>query len=107
MNYTALELVVAEIFADVLDVAAVEASDDFFELGGDSLQETRIIARLDDRFSLALPQDVLFEHSTVAALAREVMAAIEASPARAQAVDLLTQLNNVTATDLATVLAEI
>ncbi len=106
MNYTALELVVAEIFVDVLDVAAVEVSDDFFELGGDSLQETRIIARLNDRFSIDLPQDAIFEHSTVVALARAVMAAIESSPARVQAVDLLTQLNNVTAAELASVLAE-
>ncbi|SEG80939.1 amino acid adenylation domain-containing protein [Actinacidiphila yanglinensis] len=55
---------VAAVFAEVLDLEAVGADDDFFALGGHSLLATRVAARLG-----AIPVRTLFTHPTVSALA--------------------------------------
>src|SRR5690606_32749206 len=66
---TPVEEVVAEVFAEVLNLARVGADDDFFELGGNSLIATRVAARLGAALETAVPVRMLFEASTVAALA--------------------------------------
>lgn len=67
----ALEQVVADTFATVLDVTHVGAHDDFFaSLGGHSLLATQAIARLREIFGDDLPLRLIFEHPSPAALAR-------------------------------------
>jgi amino acid adenylation domain-containing protein/non-ribosomal peptide synthase protein (TIGR01720 family) len=56
------------LFADILGLAGVEATDDFFDLGGDSIMSIRLVSRAR-RAGLALgPRDV-FVHKTVRRLA--------------------------------------
>jgi uncharacterized coiled-coil protein SlyX len=43
--------------------------DNFFEIGGNSLQATQVMSRLRESFSLELPLRRLFEQPTVADLA--------------------------------------
>ncbi|MGC5033771.1 non-ribosomal peptide synthetase [Micromonospora sp. DT229] len=50
----ALEEVLAGVWADVLDVASVGVSDDFYALGGHSLLSTQIVARLNDLLRVEL-----------------------------------------------------
>ncbi|MGQ4598181.1 amino acid adenylation domain-containing protein [Nocardia sp. R6R-6] len=65
-----LEELVAGAFTALLRPAApVGADDDFFELGGNSLIATRLIARLGAALDARIPVRLLFEASTVAALA--------------------------------------
>ncbi|WP_330228571.1 amino acid adenylation domain-containing protein [Nocardia sp. NBC_00508] len=65
-----LEELVAGAFTDLLHAATpVGADDDFFELGGNSLIATRLIARLGAALDSRIPVRLLFEASTVAALA--------------------------------------
>ncbi len=82
---TALEEVVAGIWADVLSlpVEAVGAQDGFFDLGGHSLVATRVTARLREAFGVELPLRTLFERPTLAATAEALAALLEtpASPA--------------------------
>jgi oxalate---CoA ligase len=78
---TEVEAVLAEIWARVLDVARVGIHDDFFHLGGDSLQAARVIARTHEIFGTPLPPASLFEAPTVARLARLVDGARETAPA--------------------------
>jgi amino acid adenylation domain-containing protein len=78
---TAAEELVAGVWAEVLGVAAVGAHDDFFDLGGQSLQAVRIAGRLADDLALEVPVRWVFETGTVAALAAAVEAAIEAEVA--------------------------
>ncbi|WP_374211152.1 amino acid adenylation domain-containing protein [Nocardia sp. CDC159] len=69
---TPVEEIVAEVFADVLEVARVGADDDFFALGGNSLIATRVVARLGALLEARIPVRALFETSTVAGLAAAV-----------------------------------
>ncbi|WP_415976037.1 amino acid adenylation domain-containing protein [Rhodococcus sp. 077-4] len=78
---TDTERTVAGVFADVLGVAQVGREHSFFELGGDSLSATRVLARLGS--GIALP--VLFATPTV----RAVAAALDSAPAHNTTLELL------------------
>ncbi|MEV6393082.1 amino acid adenylation domain-containing protein [Nocardia xishanensis] len=76
---TPVEQVVAGVFGDVLGVGAAGGrtgqlglDDDFFALGGNSLLATQVSARLGAALDTAVPVRLLFEASTVAALAARV-----------------------------------
>ena len=66
------EVVVAELFGELLGVERVGAQDDFFELGGHSLLATRLVSRLHRLFEIEVPVRQLFETPTVAGLAAAV-----------------------------------
>ena len=63
---------IAAIFGQVLKLEKVGIYDNFFEMGGNSLQATQVISRLRESFSLELPLRRLFEQPTVADLALAV-----------------------------------
>ncbi|MEV4130385.1 amino acid adenylation domain-containing protein [Nocardia sp. NPDC049707] len=64
------EELVASVFTELLAPATpVGADDDFFELGGNSLIATRLVARLGAASDTRVPVRLLFEASTVSALA--------------------------------------
>lgn len=65
-----IERAVAEIWQDVLGLAQIGVDDDFFALGGHSLQAARIVTRLRDRFEREVPMRDMFGEPTIAALAR-------------------------------------
>jgi acyl carrier protein len=71
-----LETAVAEVFAAVLGVERVGLHDDFFALGGSSLQLTQLAARLDQRFAADLELDLagVYGEPTVAGVAKAVEA---------------------------------
>nr|WP_157762222.1 non-ribosomal peptide synthetase [Nocardia yamanashiensis] len=69
---TPIEEIVANVFAEVLGTERVGADDDFFALGGNSLVATQVAARLGAALDARVPVRLLFEASTVAALAIKV-----------------------------------
>ncbi|MEC3956839.1 amino acid adenylation domain-containing protein [Nocardia sp. CDC153] len=69
---TDTERTVAAAFSELLGVGPVGAIDDFFELGGNSLLATRLAGRLGVGRAARVPVRLIFEHSTVAALAAAV-----------------------------------
>ncbi|MGK8501584.1 non-ribosomal peptide synthase/polyketide synthase [Nocardia asiatica] len=69
---TPIEEIVAELFADLLGVPRVGVDDDFFELGGNSLVATQVVARLSAALNTEVGVRVLFEAPTVAALAARI-----------------------------------
>ncbi|HEX8149510.1 MAG TPA: amino acid adenylation domain-containing protein [Pyrinomonadaceae bacterium] len=75
----AVEEVLADIWAQVLEAERVGAHDNFFDLGGHSLLGTQVTSRIFDAFSVELPLRRLFEAPTPAGLAE---ALLEASPDR-------------------------
>ena len=65
----ALEAKLAEIWAEVLGLPHVRRHDDFFEIGGDSLQALNLFARIEQVFGSDLPPSTLLEAPTVERLA--------------------------------------
>jgi phthiocerol/phenolphthiocerol synthesis type-I polyketide synthase E len=60
---------IRDIFAEVLGRDDLANDDDFFELGGDSLQAIQVVSRLRLRFALPVTPSLLFEHTTATQLA--------------------------------------
>ncbi|MGV5049107.1 non-ribosomal peptide synthase/polyketide synthase [Rhodococcus pyridinivorans] len=69
---TPVQEIVAGVFAEVLGVERVGVDDDFFALGGNSLIATQVVARVGAALDASVPVRVLFEASTVGALAARV-----------------------------------
>ena len=68
---TATEKVLADIFAHVLRVEQVGVHDNFFDLGGASIQTLEVVTRAEEA-GLDLTPDLLFEHQTIAELAAAI-----------------------------------
>ena len=69
---TGAERVLAGIWADLLGFKAVGVTDNFFDLGGNSLLGVRLFAAIRKKFSVSLPLATLFEAQTIADLAKLV-----------------------------------
>ncbi|EJM80943.1 non-ribosomal peptide synthetase [Pseudomonas sp. GM60] len=63
-----LELTLAQIWCEVLNVAQVGLNDNFFELGGDSILSIQVVSRARQQGIHFSPRD-LFQHQTVQTLA--------------------------------------
>ncbi|MFD6860663.1 amino acid adenylation domain-containing protein, partial [Rhodococcus sp. NPDC060090] len=72
---TPVEEIVARVFGDVLGVDLVGRDDDFFELGGNSLVATQVVARLGAALGTRVAVRALFEHPDVESLAVHVESA--------------------------------
>jgi amino acid adenylation domain-containing protein len=70
---TAVEKVLAGIFADVLGRQNIGATDNFFDLGGHSLLATQLASRIIEAFQIELPVRKVFEEPTVTGLARSIL----------------------------------
>jgi oxalate---CoA ligase len=67
-----LEVKIASLFAQILNLDKIGIHDNFFSLGGDSLTGTQIISRICEIFAINIPLVTLFHHQTVAELATVV-----------------------------------
>ncbi len=63
------EILVAAVFADLLGLSEVGATDNFFVRGGNSLIATQLVARLSEATGQAIPLRTVFDASTVRDLA--------------------------------------
>ncbi|MDI1456916.1 condensation domain-containing protein, partial [Streptomyces sp. ATE26] len=66
---TAEERALAAIWADVLGTDEIGVTDDFFDLGGESILAARVLARVRDELGVRLTVRDVFTARTVAALA--------------------------------------
>lgn len=82
---TATETKLAALWASLLKMDRVGIDDSFFDLGGNSLLANQMIARLRSDLRVDVPVVKVFEHPTVAALARFIARFIEGGTASASA----------------------
>jgi non-ribosomal peptide synthetase component F len=68
-----VEWVVCQLWAELLGRTTVGVTENFFDLGGQSLVATQIVSRVRDAFHLELPISLLFEHPTVETFVRAVV----------------------------------
>ncbi|MFJ4246540.1 non-ribosomal peptide synthase/polyketide synthase [Streptomyces iakyrus] len=80
---TATEVLLADIWAQLLGLERVGVTDNFFELGGHSLLATQIVSRVRDVFGTDIPVAAMFDHPTVAGLAGVLAAATPGATAPA------------------------
>lgn len=69
---TPLETLLANIWAESLQVKRIGIHDDFFERGGHSLQATQVITKISVALEREVPVKYLFLYPTVAALAEQL-----------------------------------
>ena len=69
---TPTEQTVADIWSEVLNQDKIGIHDNFFDLGGHSLQATRVLTRLSQTAQIDVPLRMFFEHPTVEELAMEI-----------------------------------
>ena len=69
---TPTEEMLAAIWSEVLRVTPIGVHQDFFVLGGHSLLATQVISRIQKQSKRDVPLRMLFEHSTIAELARAI-----------------------------------
>lgn len=77
-----LEALILRVWAEVLGRGGLSVQDDFFDLGGQSLQTLQVANRLGAALGREIPVASLFRHPTAAELAR-ALAGPEESPAAA------------------------
>ncbi|WP_232852257.1 non-ribosomal peptide synthetase [Nocardia acididurans] len=70
---TPVETAVAQVFADVLGTDRVSIDRSFFELGGNSLSATRVVARVNSALGATVALRDLFDAPTVAQLSARVV----------------------------------
>jgi acyl carrier protein len=69
----AVEEVLAEIWAELLDLDQIGRHESFFELGGHSLLATQVVSRVLDVLSVELQVRQIFQTQTIAELARAIL----------------------------------
>ena len=67
--YGPIETQVAELWERLLGIEGIGAQDSFFELGGNSLSLTQLLAQIRKCFQLELSLAALFERPTIADIA--------------------------------------
>lgn len=75
---TATEAILVKMFAEVLALPLVSVEDNFFDLGGNSLQALRLLSRIGMQFGLKLKVRLLYGSSTIASIAAKIGADLAA-----------------------------
>ncbi|WP_378732882.1 amino acid adenylation domain-containing protein [Nocardia brasiliensis] len=79
---TPVEQAVAEVFGDVLGRERISVDQSFFELGGNSLSATKVVARVNSALGSTIALRDLFDAPTVAQLSARVVPATDGKPGR-------------------------
>ncbi|PEM67651.1 non-ribosomal peptide synthetase [Bacillus pseudomycoides] len=67
-----IEVKLANIWMDVLNLRSISMNDNFFHLGGHSLLATQVISRIRTLFGIDLPLKNIFEYPTISQLEKVI-----------------------------------
>jgi hypothetical protein len=102
---TPIEMILTEIWSEVLDIEEVGVNDNFFDLGGNSLHAARIVSGAAGYFQLDFPLTVVMEKPTIAELAKIVAGKIKPS-IKAELVNLLSEVEGLTDQEIHPILSD-
>lgn len=68
-----IEKALAVVWESVLNVSPIGRHDDFFDLGGTSLQSMTLLTRIEDKFDIVLSPSILSQHGTIESLAEIIV----------------------------------
>lgn len=103
---TPTEVVVAEIWAELLGTPPQSVDDDFFALGAQSLTVVQFLARVQERYGVELPIDVLFASDFTVAEAARLIDETLGGVSDEQLAELLDELDDLSDDDLRALLDE-
>ncbi|XP_049804567.1 uncharacterized protein LOC126248021 isoform X1 [Schistocerca nitens] len=66
---TPMEHLIANIWCNILRIPTIDVQEDFFDLGGHSLQAARILNEMNQKLGVNLVMSDLFKHPTVSSMA--------------------------------------
>src|SRR5258708_36447741 len=69
MGVSPIQVVVGQVWSDVLEIRGSDPPKNFFDLGGDSLKAIEVISRLQALLHVELPLIAFFEDPTIVHLA--------------------------------------
>lgn len=95
---TDIEKSITTVIEQILQTSPVGATDNFFALGGDSIQATQVLAALSREFQVELPAVTLFLHPTAGDLAREITQTLAGNAGMLH--DLLTEIENMSTQEI-------
>lgn len=75
-NASLIEVLLADIWRDVLGAPQVRSADNFFDLGGNSLAAMQVVARAQRTLGREIPVGALFESSDLSAFAKTVQSTL-------------------------------
>ncbi|MGA9772854.1 MAG: amino acid adenylation domain-containing protein [Blastocatellia bacterium] len=94
---TETQILLADIWRDLLQVEKVGINDSFFDLGGHSLLATQLVNRVRNTCSTDIPLRAVFETPTIAGLAAKIDSVRESEQSDPDRLaQLLGQVNNLT-----------
>ncbi|MEZ4703116.1 MAG: amino acid adenylation domain-containing protein [Rhodothermales bacterium] len=97
---TPAETTIAEIWSQVLNMEHIGTADNFFDLGGHSLQATRVIARYRKAFEVDFPLRTFFERPTIAEQALAVLE-LQSGGEEDDILSMIEELEGLTAAEIA------
>jgi yersiniabactin nonribosomal peptide synthetase len=89
---TPIEQSLAAIWCQILEMEQIDITDNFFQLGGDSLLATKLSAMVRNKLEVELSLGSIFEGPTIAELAECVQALIEKKAKNSDSVACLPQI---------------
>lgn len=67
-----IEVVLTEIWEELLQIRQISVTDDFFLLGGNSLLAVRLVAKIKNSFNKEFPINLIFESPTIRSLSSKL-----------------------------------
>lgn len=67
-----LELQIADVWKELLKIENIKRTDDFFLLGGDSLMAQQMHVRIEERFSINIPVELVLKSASLEGFTNEI-----------------------------------
>lgn len=101
-----VEKELTQIWAEVLTLDKIGIRDNFFDLGGDSLSASRIVASVLQRFQLEIPLKAIFQSPTVTDMAMVIAEHQDKKLANKDLESLLSELESISSEDAVRLVSE-